>query len=258
MRSLLVLCVALLPMSQAYAQLSKPYSSRWQTRIVFGTDMPIKNFPHGNAADYLVGYDSHAGYLQIFNSSLFFSRHWGLDAGYQIQMPSTETESDFHRQLETEYGDAYYVTSFVDGDGGNGHQGRGNLGLIYRFESKRLLVYPKFSIGFTNFETNSGTAYLKEKNANTITQVRYEAKQYSRTPFTFIPSVSLGYRVRNRIAVNVDIAGAYFKSNIAYTKQTRDLYSEVISTEKLSMKRNALVLTVGLGIVFTIYEKDGK
>ncbi len=257
-KRLIILCVALLPLAQAYAQLSKPYSSRWQTRIVFGADIPIKKFLRGDVTDYLLGYDNNSGYLQFFNSSLFLSKHWGIDAGYQIQTAyAGDREASFLRVVEAEYGNAYYVTGFISDYGDT--QGRGNLGVVYRYESKRFMVYPKFSIGFTTFGTNDATAYLKERNTNNIVQLKYNAKRFSSIPFTLIPSVSLGYRVFNRFAVNVDIAGAYFRSNISYTKQTQDLlYTEASSTEKLPIKRTALTLSIGLGLVFTIFEKNGK
>lgn len=256
-RRLIILCVALLPLAQVYAQLSKPYSSRWQTRIVFGTDIPIKKFLRGDVTDYLMEYDNNSGYMQFFNSSLFVSRHWGIDAGYQIQLAYTgNQESNFRRGMEAEYGNAYYVTTSTSGY--DESRGRGNLGVIYRFESKRFMVYPKFSIGFTTFGTHGATAYLKEKNTNNIVQLKYNAKRFSSTPFTLIPSVSLGYRVANRFAVNVDIAGAYFRSNVSYTKQTQDLYTKVLSTENIAIKRSALALSVGFGIVFTIFEKNGR
>jgi hypothetical protein len=256
-RRLIVLCVALLPLAQVYAQLSKPYSSRWQTRIVFGTDIPIKKFLRGDVTDYLMEYDNNSGYMQFFNSSLFVSRHWGIDAGYQIQVANTgDREAGFQRRIETEYGDAYYVTAFISDYGEI--QTRGNLGVVYRFESKRFMVYPRLSLGFTTFGTNDATAYLKEKNTNNIVELKYNAKGSSRAPFTLIPSVSLGYRVLNRFAVNVDIAGAYFRSNVSYTKQTQGLYAKILSTDNLSAKRSALALSVGFGIVFTLFEKDGR
>ncbi len=175
-KRLIILCIALLPLAQAYAQLSKPYSSRWQTRIVFGADIPIKKFLRGDVTDYLLGYDNNSGYLQFFNSSLFLSKHWGIDAGYQIQTAyAGDREASFLRGIEAEYGNAYYVTGFISDYGDT--QGRGNLGVVYRYESKRFMVYPKFSIGFTTFGTNDATAYLKEKNTNNIVELKYNAKR---------------------------------------------------------------------------------
>jgi hypothetical protein len=258
-RHLVTFFVVSLSIAQAYGQFSKPYSSRWQTRFSVGVNVPIQKLLKGDVTDNLLGYEDHNAYFQIFTTSLFFKKHWGLDIRLQSNMSSqnNDKKDNFARAMQAEYGDAYYITSSLRGTIGS-DMFRGYLGVVYRFESERFLVYPMFSIGVMSFNTYAATVHLKERNANNIVQVTYENAGSSGSPFILAPSVTIGYRLMNRVAVHVDLASSYFSTDVGFTKQTKDLYTQAASTEISVNKQHVFSFSLGAGLILTIFEKNGR
>lgn len=258
-RHVFIFLMVVLSAAQTYGQFSTPYSSRWQTRLSAGVNLPITKLLKGDVTDDLVGYNNRYAYAQFLTTSVFFKKHWGVDIGIQFDMSSgrNDKRNAFERGMEATYGDAYHVTTSVSWPVGRDITCF-YLGAIYRFESERFLIYPMFSIGYTSFDVHAGTVLLKEKNTNTIVQKTYTPRKSSMSPFTLAPSVALGYRWLNRVAVHVDIGGSYFLSDIQYTKATKDLYTQVETTDTFTNQRPVFSLRVGAGVIVTIFERNGR
>ena len=59
------------------------YESKWQTKPLVGTNIPITKLFQEKETDYLFGYDDRSFYWQIISLSYFFHKRWGLEFNYQ-------------------------------------------------------------------------------------------------------------------------------------------------------------------------------
>ncbi len=252
----------------SFGQDSLAYKSKWQAKVLVGTNVPITKLLQGTDIDYLFQYDDHSYYWQI-SLSYFFHKHWGIEFNYQAGTSNslretaenktiTKRADDFISSMQSEYGDKYYVHSGTAGmyDDSNFYSGdieRIYIGTIYRFETNKFYVYPKFSIGITSFYTDWGRADLKEKNSNKEYRVSYSSGKTPNEYFTFAPSMSFGYKVCNRLYINADIMLSYYKTNIVYEKKFTNLYTKESITEYFDYKKNIFTLSMGAGLIFVIH-----
>jgi hypothetical protein len=254
-----------------YGQDSLAYTSKWQARFLFGTNIPITKLFQGSITDYLLQYDEKSNYWQILSLSYFFSKHWGLEFNYQGATSSRirKRGDKFSASLQSEYSDKYYVNPNTLFDvGGNASSGwditQAYLGLIYRFETNKFYVYPKFSIGLTSFQTDWGGATLKEKNSNIEYMVSYSSSSIdssnepSSTSFTLAPSVSFGYKITKRFYFNADVLLSYFRTNFVYTKEFTNLYTQETTSKYFDYKKNIFTLSLGAGLIWVIAAHDTR
>jgi hypothetical protein len=243
-----------------YGQNSLAYQSKWQTRLLVGTNIPITKLLQGKETDYLFQYDDNSYYWQILSVAYFFYKHWGLEFNYQAGTSSRirQRANHFTANMQSEYDDKYYVSPNTGGmyDDFNFFSGdieRGYLGIIYRFETNKFYVYPKFSIGVTSFYTDWGGAGLKEKNSNIECTVNYSSRKRSIDHFTLAPSVSFGYKIAKRFYLNADILFSHYKMNIVFEKKFTNLYTKESTMEYFDYKKNILTLSLGVGLIVVLH-----
>jgi len=242
-----------------YGQDSLAYKSKWQTKLLIGTNIPMTRLLQGTETDYLFQYDDNSYYWQILSISYFFHKHWGLEFNYQAGTSSRirQRGDNFTAIMQSEYNDRYFVSPktgalYDDFNFFSGDIERGYLGIIYRFETNRFYVCPKFAIGITSFYTDWGGADLKEKNSNIEYRINYSSGKRPNDHFTLAPSVSFGYKIAKRFFFNSDIMFSYYKTNIVYEKTTTNLYTSERTVEHFDYKKGISTLSLGAGLIFVI------
>ena len=242
-----------------YGQDSLNYKSKWQIRLLVGANIPMTKLLQGAETDYLFQYEDNSYYWQILSISYFFHKHWGLEFNYQAGTSSRirKRNDNFYANIQSQYGDNYYVNpgtgaSYDDFNFFGGDIQRGYLGIIYRFETNKFYVYPKFAIGVTSFYTDWGRADLKEKNTNIEYRVNYSSEKIPNDHFTLAPSVSFGYKIAKRFYFNADIMFSHYKTNIVYEKTITNLYTNEKTFEQFDYKKSISTLSLGAGLIFVI------
>ena len=245
-------------LSSAYGQDSLAYKSKWQIRILAGGNIPITNLLQGNYVDYLLHYNDHSYYLQILSVSYFFHKHWGIDANL-VQFCSSkrigERNDNFVASMQSKYGDKYYVnaeTNDIYEDMKSFY--RANIGIIYRFETNKFYLYPKFSIGITDISTDDWQVHLKEKNSNNEYKLFFSKNNkpnYSLS-LTLTPSVSFGYKLSKRVFFNADIILSHFRPSFTFEKEFVNLYTKESTVEYFDYKKDIFTLSLGAGLIFAI------
>ena len=249
-----------------YGQESLTYNSKWQTKLLVGTNIPMTKLLQGAETDYLLQYDDNSYYWQILSITYFFHKHWGLEFNYQAGTSSRirQRGDNFMSNLQSKYNDDYYVSpstgaiynnNFFEGD-----ISRGYLGVIYRFETNKFYLYPKFAIGLTSFMADWGSTDLKEKNSNIEHSISYLNEKRRETGalatsadhFTLAPSVSFGYKIAKRFYFNADIMLSYYKTNIIYEKTMTNLYTNGRTVEQFDYRKGISTLSLGAGLIFVI------
>ena len=243
-----------------YGQDSLAYKSKWQTRLLFGTHIPMTKLLQGTETDYLFQYADNSYYWQILSVSYFFHKHWGLEFNYQAGTSSKirQRGDNFTAFMQSEYNENYYVSPstgalYDDFNFFSGDIERGYLGVVYRFETNKFYVYPKFAIGVTSFYTDWGGADLKEKNSNIEYKINYSSGKRPNDHFTLAPSVSFGYKIARRFYFNADITFSYYKTDIVYEKTTTNLYTNERTIEHFDYKKGISTLSLGAGLIFVIH-----
>jgi len=242
-----------------YGQDSLAYKSKWQTRLLVGTNIPMTRLLQGTETDYLIQYDDNSYYWQILSISYFFHKRWGLEFNFQAVTSSRikQRGDKFTAIIQSEYNDKYYVSPrtgalYDDFNFFSGDFERGCLGVIYRFETNRFYVYPKFAIGVTSFYIDWGGADLKEKNSNIKYRINYSSEKRPNDHFTLAPSVSFGYKIAKRFYFNADILFSYYKTNISFEKTITNLYTNERTAEHFDYKKGISTLSLGAGLIFVI------
>ena len=237
-----------------YGQDSLAYKSKWQTKILVGMNIPITK-PQ-TEIDYLFQYDDYSFYIQPpLAISCFFHKHWGLEANFQVGYSSGigKRGDKFVAAMQSEYGDKYYVRAGADGPSFSFF--RGYAGIIYRLETNKFYVYPKFSIGVLVFDTELKNVGLKEKNSNYEYTIWYSStnKTDYHSYFTLASSASFGYKIVKRLYLNADIMLSYFKTNTVFEKEVTNLYTKEKTAEYFDYKKNIFTLSLSAGLIYVIY-----
>lgn len=241
------------------------YQSKFQIRLLVGSDFPITRISQGVETDNLLQFDNSSFYIQPMypiTISYFFSKHWGAEFNMQGSLSNkVRNRGDkFIADMQSQYGDMFYVnalsTSDPDFDSSlsDFFSLRGFLGVIYRFETDKYYVYPKFSVGLTSFNTDRGSVNLKEKNSNNKYRVSHSnGGELSKDYFTLAPSVSLGYKISRRFFLNADIMFSYFKTDFVYEKTTTNLFTNEKSVVYFDYKKGISTLSLGAGLIYVIH-----
>jgi len=250
---------------------SNAYSSKWQTRVNVGTNIPITKLFQGTNIDNLFEYDDNSFYWQILSITYFFNKHWGLEFNYQAGTSSrlrergnkyyTKRIDSFITNMQSELNDMYYVrsidmygTHYDDFNFFRGDIRRVLFGFIYRFETDKIYVYPKLSFGTISFYTDWYQSNLKEKNSNNEYSISVSSFKIPNVNeyLTIIPSVSFGYKITNRLYFNSEIKLSYFKPDIEIKKEFTNLFTKESTLEYFDYKNNIFTLSLGVGFIFVI------
>lgn len=247
----------------AFGQAPYVYKSDWQTKALFGVNVPVTKLLQGAKIDNLLHYNDHYFYWQPISISYFFQKHWGLEINYQIghSQRIRKRADNFKAVMQSEYSDKYYVypttKDFVNTSSFTGVIERVYLGLIFRYENDKMYVYPKLSIGVTSFCSDFGRVDLKEKNSNNEYQISYSSGERPNTFFTLAPSVSFGYKLFHRLYINADIMLSHFKTNIAFEEEFLNLYTKEKTVKYFDYKKDIFSLSFGGGLIYIMrFEKS--
>jgi len=248
----------------AQSPISNAYSSKWQTRVNVGTNIPITKLLQGTNIDNLFEYDDNSFYWQILSLTYFFNRHWGLEFNYQAGTSSrlrkkgnnyyTNRIESFIKNMHSEFDEIYYIrsmnmygTHYDDFNFFRGDIKRGFFGVIYRLETDKIYLYPKLSFGTISFYTDWFRANLKEKNSNNEFEIYVSSVKIPNVNeyLTIIPSVSFGYKITNRLYFNSEIKLSYFKPDIEIKKELTNLFTKESTVEYFDYKNNIFTLSLG-------------
>jgi len=248
----------------AYGQETYVYKSNWQTKALFGANVPITKLLQGAKTDDLLQYNDHYFYWQPISISYFFHKHWGLEFNYQIghSQRIRKRADNFETVMRSEYSDKYYVypktEDVVITSSFTGVIERGYLGLIFRFETDKMYVYPKLSIGITSFCSDWGRVDLKEKNSNNEYKISYSSEERPYVYFTFAPSVSFGYKLFHRLYINADIMLSHCKTNIVFEENFLNLYTKEKTVKYFDYKKDIFSLSFGGGLIYIMRFKKSR
>jgi len=245
-----------------YGQESYAYKSKLQTQApLIAVNIPITKLLKGTEIDYLFRYDDFSFYWKPISISYFFHKHWGLDFNYQLRVSERikNGSDNLMADAQSKYSNNCYVKSVTGANDWNStsflNTGPVYLGFIYRFETNKIYVYPKFSIGMIGIDTDFGCVYLKEKNSNNEYTVSYSSGKNefdTHFYFTLAPSVSFGYKIFRRFYFNAEIILSYFKPNIVFEKEFKNLYTNKSTVEYFDYKKDIFTLSFGTGIIYVI------
>lgn len=244
---------------QAYCQDSLYHKWRLQTRVNFGVNIPMTTLLSGQVTDDLFEYRDNSMYWQVLSISYFFHKNWALDFNFQgmTSRNISKRADNFLNSMQSEYENNYYVmpstgASYSSFNPVGGNFSRGFIGLMYRHEKRRWFLYPKFAFGVSSFHTDWGSAILKQKNANTIIRVSYDTGERPNDHIIWAGSAIFGYKLAKKFYFNVDLMTSYYKTNITFVKETRDLATNISSVENMDYKKNIFTLSLGGGLVYVI------
>ena len=239
-----------------FCQDSIQYKSKFQWKSMVCNNFPLKKMAKGAITDNLNSYSDNSVSWQALSFTYFFSKHWGVDANFQLGGSSTHQYSpniDINNQSYPKINN-YYISSNNNYWTQNPPLcdfNRVNLGIIYRLEKDKFVIYPKLSLGLTSFSTYSATEYLKQKNANDILQLDYVPnKSFSVTDFTVSASTTVGYRIRKRLIIFLDLTASLFRPDLSYSASITDLNTGIkSSTWNYGYKNDVSGLSLGTGII---------
>jgi len=244
----------------SFCQDSLNYKSKWQTRPNYGINVPITRLlDGGRIPDNLFEYGDHSTYWQVLSVSYFFHKHWGIAINFlgMTGKNISKRAEAFLADMNSEYENNYYVTPSTGASYDNfnpisGNFERGFIGLIYRYEKKRLFIYPKISIGVSSSYTDWGKAILKQKNSNNLIEVSYDSGKRPNDHIIMAASAAFGYKLTKRFYLNSDLMTSYYKTNITFNKKTTDLNRNVSTSESFKYIKKVFTLSIGTGLIFVI------
>lgn len=236
------------------------YDMQFNINPTAGVYVPLNRLLTGGEADNLIRYNDRSWYHQdVLSYSFFFNKHWGISLNMHWLESRKVSRQDgrFTAQMQTAYGDNYYVSDTV---GGNYSQNRsptiGYLGIIYKMESNRFYWYPKLSVGYNTFDAEWRIVHLKKKNSNELMEVVYQTDYIGQSSATITPSLAFGVKLTRRIYVGLEVLASYNKVNFAYTKTTTNVNTgKVEEAYIIPYKKNLWSMAFGAGITFAFKGK---
>jgi hypothetical protein len=236
------------------------YKSKWQLKPCVGLNIPITNLLNNDKiTDDLIDFDNQSTYWQVLSITCFFKKHWGVEFNYQAGNSNriSKKSTHFKQEIAQKYEKQYYVTSSTgaDTDLNSSIAGKietGYIGLIYRYEQQKFILYPKFSIGVVSFSKNWGRAYLKEKNTNRELEIIYKPDKVPQDNFTTALSTSIGYKFSKRFFVIADFISSYYRAEMQFIETITDLNTSNKTITNHDYKKNIFYFTAGVGLIIVI------
>ena len=260
MKNMCLFLILFYPFQIILGQIDSNTYTKWYLKPAIGVNLPITKLLTGELTDNLFGYNDHSNYIQFLSVNYFFNQKWGIEFTYQIgKSDNTLGRSDrFYSAIDEHYNSKYYISNNAGFDD-TAIIEKGYIGAVYRIEKRSYIILPKLLISSTSFYTDWGEAKLKEKGSHHILDVSYSAgdrrlKEY----FNIIPAITFGYRISNKFFVNIDFFYSYFKSNIEFIKETRDVFSRDTTTKKFNYKKGIHNVSIGFGLIYEIKRKKIK
>ncbi|MFN6377783.1 MAG: hypothetical protein ACK4WD_00805 [Flavobacteriales bacterium] len=245
--------------AKTYCQDSLNYKSKWQTRPNYGVNIPITKLLDGRITDNLIEYSDYSNYMQVLSVAYFFHKRWGVEFNFQGNKARNNSSRaiNFSNTIKSEYDNNYFVSTSTSGNLDRDNSILGNsdrllLGVIYRYEKIRFFIYPKLSLGVSSFRTDWGNATLKQRNSNNVLEVSYSSGNRANDHFTVAPSIAFGYKLSKRVYLNFDVMASYYKTDLTFIKEIKDLNTESTTTESFAYRKDIFTLSIGGGLIIVI------
>ncbi|MFT5337814.1 MAG: hypothetical protein ACI9YL_001826 [Luteibaculaceae bacterium] len=233
--------------------------SKWFIKHTLGLNNPFNALLNNEITDHLLDYDDHSYFTQSFSGNFFFLKNWGAELTFQAgNSGKAQGQAEkFNAELRNIFGTKYFVRprSGAEYNPDNIRLGsieRVYVGIVYRLEKTRFLLLPKFLVGFTSLYADKGGADLKEKGTNTVLRVSYDPGNRPKKHVSFAPAFTVGYRLSEHLFLNLDLQYSYFKTDIEFIKETRNLYTDEFILESIKYKKSINTLTIGAGLIFEL------
>lgn len=234
---------------------------KWVLRPSGGYTIPISSLSGGYITDNLFKYESNTYYWQFISSAYFFN-NWGIEFSFSGNDNASISKryDRFVNEVTNKYSDKYFVRvssgCLYDDDVDNVHIGgsveKGGIGPVYKIEKDRLLLIGRALIGVTSFYTDWGSAKLKGRGTNEIIQIDWGADRPVKDYLAFNPSLTIGYRLSNRIIVDFDINYWLYNIDFKYTETLENLCTGAIQTNEYPYKNMINELSFGVGMMIVI------
>lgn len=259
MKKILILLLVLNSVDSALGQVKPEKYSKWYLKPAAGINIPISALLSGEITDNLIEYDDNAYYWQVISGNFFLSQKWGVEFTFQASTSkciSVRTDR-FNAEIQQKYGEDYFIKPssgplYDDFDIVGGDIERGYLGIVYRIEKQRYIFLPKLFIGVTSFYIERGVADLKEKGTNTVLKLSYSSGKRPNDHFTVAPAFTFGYRLSKRFIANIDLLYSYYKTDIKFTEEIRNTFTEETSYKTINYNKNIHTLTIGIGLILEV------
>jgi hypothetical protein len=231
---------------------------KWVVRPSFGFTVPISTLSGGYITDDLVGFESNTFYWQFISAAHFF-KNWGIEFSFAGNNSSTlnNRASRFISEVKNKYQEDYFVivssgTMYADPNPVGGAIEKGSIGPICKIEKQRFVLIMRALIGVTSFDTDWGSADLKEKGTNDFVQIDWSTGRPVKDFFTFNPSFTFGYRVFRRIVLDLDINYWIYNINFYYTETTQNMNTLEIQSLRYSYADLINEVSFGIGIMVVL------
>jgi hypothetical protein len=253
---IIVFTCLLLPVSINAQEEVKPI--KWVVRPSFGFTLPITTLSGGYITDDLIGFDSHTHYWQLISAAHFFG-NWGIEFSFSGNN-SSELDGRYNRfisAVEQKYSENYFVTagsgaSYSESNPFGGAIEKGSLGPVYKIENRRLVMMVRAMIGTTSFDTDWGSADLKEKGTNELVHIDWSTGRAVKDIFTFNPSFTVGYRFVKRVALDFDLNYWIYNINFDYTETIENMNTHEIQSQKYLYSDLINEVSFGIGLMIVL------
>ena len=184
---------------------------KWVVRPSFGVTLPVTTLSGGYITDELVGFYGNTHYWQLISATRFFNK-WGIEFSFSDNN-SSALDGRYNRfvtEVENKYSGNYFVNAssgadYTEPNSIAGPIEKGSIGPVYKIENQRLVMIARAMIGTTSFDTDWGSADLKEKGTNNLVHIDWSTGRVVKDCFTFNPSFTLGYRVLKWVILDFDL-----------------------------------------------------
>jgi hypothetical protein len=248
---LIIIATSSLPIL-LYAQHER--SIRYTIGTGFGFTLPIQKTQTGAITDHLVGNKATMSYYFQLSSNYFFT-HWGF--GGTIVLNESTNPQNFVIDVQKKYANNYYVNIYGFDKGVVLTTQKILIGPAYKIEQGKLVFIYKLQLGVSQFSRWTHSAYLKEKNTNTIIAMDWTTNNSDKNFLCLNPSFSFGYKVKDKLLINVEVNSDVTFSKFTYSEKSRDIYSNISATKLYNYNKFINEISVGLSAVFilTTYKK---
>ena len=141
----------------------------------------------------------------------------------------------------------YLTSNILSGD-----IGKSSLGPVYKLEKNRFVFIGRALIGSTAFDTDWGSASLKEKGTNELIEIDWSSGKSFKEYLTFNPSFTLGYRILDRLVLDVDFNYWVYNIDFEYTETIENLYTKTTVTQHFPYSSLINEFSVGFGLMIVL------
>ena len=252
MKKILLIFILISVLGSLFGQDSLKYRSRIHLKTTLGADIPISKLYNDDITDNL-WYGKHSFSWQIYSISFFINDYWGIENSLHLLFTNDNQKrpKQMREYFSLNYPNHYLYTTMYDNFSST--HGRCLISLIYRYETTRFYIYPRFMTGIYFMRFSSESYYLKGLNPDDFLKISYKPEKTNPTYGIVGLSASIGYKLSKRFYLNLDIPFFYTRVNTKYTKTITDMDSNtVLEEETAGRKKNLFSFNPSLGFIIVL------